>query len=194
MVDLKGQYVKIKKEIDNSIEEVFNSAQFIKGPVVQELERDLSLYLGGTHVISCANGTDALQIALMALDLSPGDEVILPAFNYVAAAEVISLLDLKPIMVDVDYSSYNISIIDLEEHITPKTKAIIPVHLFGQSADMDGIMSLAELYNLYVIEDNAQAIGASFISTSGMIQKTGTVGHIGCTSFFPSKNLGCFGD
>jgi UDP-2-acetamido-2-deoxy-ribo-hexuluronate aminotransferase len=193
MVDLKGQYKNIKSEIDNAISIVVNSASFINGPAVKEFSANLATYLGVKHVIPCANGTDALQIAFMALNLMPDDEVIVPGFTYVATAEVIALLGLKPIIVDVNADNFNINLKEIEKHITPKTKAIIPVHLFGQSTDMEGIMVLAKKYNLYVIEDNAQAIGSNCI-VNGIIHKTGTIGHIGCTSFFPSKNLGCYGD
>jgi len=194
MVDLKSQYTQIKDEIDNAVIKVIESTQFINGYAVKEFQQDLEAYLQVKHVIPCANGTDALQIALMALDLVPGDEVIVPAFTYVATAEVIGLLRLSPVMVDVDPASFNLDTNSIEAAITPRTKAIVPVHLFGQSADMEKIMDLANRYNLYVIEDNAQAIGADFTFSNGVRAKTGTIGHIGCTSFFPSKNLGCFGD
>ena len=194
MLDLKGQYDKIKDEIDIRIQEVIDSARFIKGPIVAEFESDLSRYLGGTHVISCGSGTDALQIALMALDLKCGDHVIIPAFNYISTIEVIVLLGLVPILVDVDPDTYNISISEIDRSITEKTKAIVPVHLFGQAADMEEIMSLAQRHGLYVIEDNAQSFGARYTSSNGHTSKTGTIGHIGCTSFFPTKTLGCYGD
>ena len=194
MVDLKGQYQKIKNEIDAEIKEVLDSAWFIKGPKVAAFEADLANYLDVKHVISCANGTDALQVAMMALGLQPGDEVIVPAFTYVATAEVIALLRLNPIMIDVDPDSFNSTAALVEAAITPKTKAIVPVHLYGQSADMEGIMAVAKKHNLYVIEDNAQAIGSDYTFSNGKIQKSGTIGNIGCTSFFPSKNLGCYGD
>jgi len=194
MVDLKGQYQNIKEEIEYSINEVLDSAHFIKGPVVAKFEKNLSSYLKVKHVISCANGTDALQIALMSLDLKEGDEVIVPSFTYVATAEVIALLKLTPVMVEVDPNTFNITAEIIEEAITPKTKVIVPVHLFGQCSDIEGIMSLAQNYNLYVVEDNAQAIGSDYTFSNGQIKKSGTIGHIGCTSFFPSKNLGCFGD
>jgi dTDP-4-amino-4,6-dideoxygalactose transaminase len=194
MVDLKSQYQAIKSEVDRSVIDVMSSAQFIKGPKVSDFEHHLAEYLGVKHVISCANGTDALQIALMALDLNPGDEVIVPAFTYVATAEVIALLGLSPVMVDVDANSFNITADHIEGAITKRTKAIVPVHLFGQSADMEEIMLLAKKYGLKVIEDNAQAIGAEYTFKSNKVQKVGTIGDIGCTSFFPSKNLGCFGD
>lgn len=194
MVDLKNQYLNIKTEIDLAIQEVLDSARFIKGPKVQAFEHHLASYLGVEEVISCANGTDALQIAMMALDLQGGDEVIVPAFTYVATAEVIALLGLKPVMIDVDENDFNITAALIEKAITPKTKAIVPVHLFGQCSDMEGIMELANRHNLYVIEDNAQAIGATYTYKNGKQQKAGTIGHIGTTSFFPSKNLGCYGD
>lgn len=194
MVDLKGQYIKIKAEIDHSIQQTIDDMQFIGGQKVHEFKTSLESYLNVKYVIPCANGTDALQIALMALDLKPGDEVIVPSFTYVATAEVIGLLGLKPIMVDVDYSNFNIDTRNIESYISEKTKAIVPVHLFGQSAPMKEIMQLARKFNLYVIEDNAQALGAEFKSKKGTKIKLGTIGDIGCTSFFPSKNLGCFGD
>jgi UDP-2-acetamido-2-deoxy-ribo-hexuluronate aminotransferase len=194
MVDLKSQYKKIKTEIDEAVISCISSTSFINGPAVKEFQLNLEQYLGVKHVIPCANGTDSLQIAMMALDLKPGDEVICPAFTYVATAEVIGLLGLTPIMVDVDPDTFNIDAADIEKAITPKTKAIVPVHLYGQSCDMEPIMKLAEQYNLYVIEDNAQAIGADYTFSNGMSAKTGTIGHIGSTSFFPSKNLGCYGD
>lgn len=193
MVDLQRQYQHIQREIDDAILDVVRSCRFIKGPVVEAFEDELAQYLNIQHVISCANGTDALQIALMALDLKPGDEVIVPAFTYVATAEVIGLLKLKPVMVDVDLHSFNITADKIREAVTERTKAIVPVHLFGQSAPMDPIMDVAEQHQLFVVEDNAQAIGSSY-GQDGKMKKTGTIGHIGCTSFFPSKNLGCFGD
>jgi UDP-2-acetamido-2-deoxy-ribo-hexuluronate aminotransferase len=194
MVDLKGQYNKIKTEIDQSVISCIASTSFINGPAVKEFQLNLEQYLGVKHVIPCANGTDSLQIAMMALDLKPGDEVICPAFTYVATAEVIGLLGLTPIMVDVDPQTFNITAKDIEKAITSKTKAVVPVHLYGQSCDMEPIMKLAEKYNLFVIEDNAQAIGADYTFSNGRVAKTGTIGHIGSTSFFPSKNLGCYGD
>ncbi len=194
MVDLGTQYAKIKPEIDASIQEVLNSSIFIGGPVVNAFRTNLENYLGVKHVIPCANGTDALQIALMALGLQPGDEVILPAFTYVATAEVIALLRLVPVMVDVNLNDFNINLDEIKKNIGPKTKAIVPVHLFGQSSQMEEIMAIAKEHNLYVVEDNAQAIGSDYFSQNGTTQKTGTIGHIGCTSFFPSKNLGCYGD
>lgn len=194
MVDLKGQYHRMKDEIDEAILSCVESTRFIKGPVVEAFEDSLGKYLGVEHVISCANGTDALQIALMALGLERGDEVIVPSFTYVATAEVVALLGLTPVMVDVDPQSFNIDVVKAREAITPKTKAIVPVHLFGQNADMEPLMALAEKHDLFVIEDNAQAIGSSFKWSSGKVQSSGSVGHIGSTSFFPSKNLGCYGD
>ena len=194
MVDLKGQYAKIQREIDESVLSSIREAQFINGPQVAAFANELSQYLEGAYVIPCANGTDALQIAMMALDLKPGDEVIVPAFTYVATAEVIGLLQLKPVMVDVNPDSFNITADTIRLAITSKTKAIVPVHLFGQCADMEPILTLAKEMGLYVIEDTAQAIGASYTFKDGSIRKAGTMGHIGCTSFFPSKNLGCYGD
>lgn len=194
MVDLKGQYMKIKPEVDAAIQDVIDNTAFINGPVVKEFAQNLSDYMGGCHVIPCANGTDALQIALMALDLKPGDEVIVPAFTYVASAEVIGLLGLTPVMVDVDYDTFNVTVDNIKKALSDKTKAIIPVHLFGQSCDMDPILAFAKEHKLYVIEDNAQAIGAEYTFSDGHKEKTGTMGTIGCTSFFPSKNLGCYGD
>ena len=194
MVDLKSQYHKIKDQIDLAVIECIESTAFINGPAVKEFQTDLELYLRVKHVIPCANGTDSLQIAMMALELQPGDEVICPAFTYVATAEVIGLLGLTPVMVDVDPKTFNITAKDIEKSITPKTKAIVPVHLYGQSCDMEPIMKLASKYNLFVIEDNAQAIGADYTFSDGRTAKTGTIGNIGSTSFFPSKNLGCYGD
>ena len=194
MVDLIGQYHKIKEEIDIEIAKVVDSCYFVGGPIIKDFERNLAEYLGVKHVIACANGTDALQIALMALGLQPGDEVIVPSFTYVATAEVIGLMNLKPVMVDSNLEDFNVTADLIRPHITSKTKAIVPVHLFGQCCDMDGIMKLAEEYNLYVIEDNAQAIGAAYTFPNGNIESAGGIGHIGTTSFFPSKNLGCFGD
>jgi UDP-2-acetamido-2-deoxy-ribo-hexuluronate aminotransferase len=194
MVDLKGQYEKIKNEVDAGIQEVINTTAFINGPAVKEFQARLEEYLHVKHVIPCANGTDALQIAMMALGLKPGDEVITASFTYVATAEVIGLLGLVPVLVDVNPDTFDIDIDALERNITDKTKAIVPVHLFGQCADMDRIMSIAKKHQLYVIEDVAQAIGADYKHADGKISKAGTIGHIGCTSFFPSKNLGCYGD
>ena len=194
MVDLKGQYNKIKTEIDQAVISCIASTSFINGPAVKEFQLNLEHYQGVKHVIPCANGTDSLQIAMMALDLKPGDEVICPAFTYVATAEVIGLLGLTPVMVDVDPNTFNFTATAVEKAITSKTKAVVPVHLYGQSCDMEPIMKLAEKHNLYVIEDNAQAIGANYTFSDGRVAKTGTIGHIGSTSFFPSKNLGCYGD
>jgi len=194
MVDLKGQYEKIKTEVDEGIQNVINSTAFINGPQVKEFQADLERYLNVKHVIPCANGTDALQIAMMALGLKPGDEVITASFTYVATAEVIGLLGLTPVLVDVYPDTFDIDVEAIERNITPKTKAIVPVHLFGQCADMERIMALAKKHNLYVIEDVAQAIGADYTFKNGTTQKAGTIGNVGCTSFFPSKNLGCYGD
>ena len=194
MVDLKSQYNKIKNEIDEAVISCISSTSFINGPEVKQLQYNLEKYLGVKHIIPCANGTDSLQIAMMALGLKAGDEVICPAFTYVATAEVIGLLGLNPVMVDVDPMTFNLTAKEVEKAITPKTKAIVPVHLYGQSCDMESIMQVASKYNLYVIEDNAQAIGADYTFSDGRISKTGTIGHIGSTSFFPSKNLGCYGD
>jgi UDP-2-acetamido-2-deoxy-ribo-hexuluronate aminotransferase len=194
MVDLKGQYACIQQEIDKAVLSAIRESQFINGPQVSNFTDELSQYLEGAHVIPCANGTDALQIAMMALDLKPGDEVIVPSFTYVATAEVIGLLQLKPVMVDVDPESFTITAEKIREAITNKTKAVVPVHLFGQCADMEPILDLAKEIGLYVIEDSAQAIGASYKFKDGTVKKAGTLGHIGCTSFFPSKNLGCYGD
>lgn len=194
MVDLKGQYLKIKSEIDAEIKRCIDTTAFINGPQVDEFKSGLSAYLDAKHIITCANGTDALQLALMALELSQGDEVIVPSFTYVATTEVIALLGLTPVMVDVDPDTFNITAELIKSAITSKTKVIVPVHLFGQSANMEEIMAIAKEYDLYVIEDNAQAIGATYTFSDGTQQKAGTIGHIGCTSFFPSKNLGCYGD
>jgi UDP-2-acetamido-2-deoxy-ribo-hexuluronate aminotransferase len=194
MVDLKSQYLNIKTEVDRAILQVLDHGQFINGPEVKEFQESLQQYLGVKYVIPCANGTDALQIALMAIDAKPGDEVIVPAFTYVATAEVIGLLRLNPIIIDADYDSFLATPDLIEKAITPRTKAIVPVHLYGQSTQMDQIMAIANKHDIFVIEDNAQAIGADFIHPTGEKQKTGTLGHIGCTSFFPSKNLGCYGD
>jgi dTDP-4-amino-4,6-dideoxygalactose transaminase len=194
MVDLKTQYQHIKDALAVEIQDVLDTCQFIGGPKVNAFKESLEQYLGVKHVIPCANGTDALQIAMMALGLKPGDEVIVPAFTYVATAEVIGLLGLTPVMTDVDPHTFNITADLIARHITPRTKAIVPVHLFGQSADMEPILALAAKHNLYIIEDNAQAIGADYTFADGSVQKTGAMGHFGCTSFFPSKNLGCYGD
>lgn len=194
IVDLKGQYDRIKSEIDRAVLDCIASAAFINGPQVKEFQQNLENYLKVKHVIPCANGTDALQIAMMALDLKEGDEVIVPSFTYVATAEVIALLRLKPVLIEVDENTFNATAEIIEKAITPKTRAVVPVHLFGQSSDMEPIMRIAEKHNLFVIEDNAQAIGADYTFSDGTTKKTGTIGHIGCTSFFPSKNLGCYGD
>jgi dTDP-4-amino-4,6-dideoxygalactose transaminase len=194
MVDLKGQYASIKEVVNSSIQEVIDNASFINGPKVKEFQANLEAYLGIKHVIPCANGTDALQIAMMGLGLKPGDEVITADFTFAATVEVIALLGLTPVLVDVDPNKFNINIEAVKKAITPKTKAIVPVHLFGQCANMDAIMELAEAHNLFVIEDNAQAIGATFTSKDGSKAKAGTIGHVASTSFFPSKNLGCYGD
>ena len=194
MVDLQTQYHHIKEELDADLIDCIESTAFINGPSVKNFQKSLETYLNVKHVIPCANGTDALQIAMMALGLKRGDEIIVPSFTYVATAEVIGLLGLKPVMIDVDPHTFNVTADIIEEAITPKTKAIVPVHLFGQSADMDSIMAVAHKHKLWVIEDNAQAIGADYTSKDGTIKKAGTIGHIGCTSFFPSKNLGCYGD
>jgi len=194
MVDLKTQYLNMKEEIDQAILEVVGSCAFINGPKVKEFQTSLERYLNVNHVIPCANGTDALQIALMALGLKPGDEVIVPAFTYVATAEVIALLKLKPIMVDVRPDTFDLSAEIVEKAITPNTKVIVPVHLFGQCCDMEGIMEVAKKHNLFVIEDNAQAIGADYTFKNGRVKKAGTIAHIGTTSFYPAKNLGAYGD
>lgn len=193
MVDLKAQYLEIKEDIDASIQEVIDNTAFVRGKVVFEFEKELADYLKVKHVISCGNGTDALQVAVMSLDLSPGDEIIVPSFTYAATAEIIALLRLKPIMVDVTLDTFEINLDHLDNRVTNKTKAIIPVHLFGQCSNMDAVIQFAQKHNLSIIEDNAQAIGADYYGkmVSG---KAGTLGDIGCTSFFPSKNLGCYGD
>lgn len=194
MVDLQTQYNNIKEEIDTAINQVISSAHFINGEIVEEFADNLSQYLGVKHVIPCANGTDALQIALMSLDLKPSDEIICPDFTFISSAEVIGLLKLHPVLVDVDYNSFTSSLKNIESAVTVKTKVIIPVHLFGQAAEMEAIKELARKYNLYVIEDTAQALGADYIFSDKSRKKLGTIGTIGCTSFFPSKNLGCYGD
>jgi dTDP-4-amino-4,6-dideoxygalactose transaminase len=194
MVDLISQYEKIKPAIDEAIFSVIQNAQFINGPEVAGFQNELQDYLGIKHVIPCANGTDALQIAMMSLGLKPGDEIITPSFTYIATTEVMALLGLTPIFVDVDPNTFCINPSKIEAAITKKTKAIVPVHLYGQAADMNKIMAIAEKHQLFVIEDNAQAIGSDYHLDNGAVVKTGTIGHIGCTSFFPSKNLGCFGD
>ncbi len=194
MVDLKSQYEKIKPEIDSAINEVISSTAFINGPAVKGFQVALENYLGVKHVIPCANGTDALQISMMALGLKPGDEVIAPSFTFIATAEVIALLGLTPVLVDVEPGTFNISIDSVIKAITPRTKAIVPVHLFGQTADMDAIIETARKYKLFVIEDSCQSIGSDYQDCDGKWKKSGTIGDVGCTSFFPSKNLGCFGD
>jgi dTDP-4-amino-4,6-dideoxygalactose transaminase len=194
MVDLVGQYNHIREEVDQAIGEVVRSAAYINGAPVKLFAANLAQYLDVKHVIPCGNGTDALQIALMALDLEPGDEVIVPAFTYIAPAEAALLLRLNPVFVDVDAETFNLDASKIEAAISPKTKAIIAVHLFGQSCDMEAILAVANQHNLYVIEDNAQSIGCEYCFSDGRKAKTGTMGHIGCLSFFPSKNLGCFGD
>lgn len=194
MVDLQSQYQKIKNVVDEKVLNVMQSAQFINGPEVQQFQKELEQYLDVKHVIPCANGTDALQIALMALHLEPGDEVITADFTFAATVEVIHLLKLKSVLVDVDYDTFNIDIEKLKAAITPKTKAIIPVHLFGQCANMEAVLEVAKEHNLYVIEDNCQGIGADYKFADGTTKKSGTMGTIGVTSFFPSKNLGCYGD
>jgi dTDP-4-amino-4,6-dideoxygalactose transaminase len=194
MVDLKSQYEKIKPEIDQAIQDVVNSTAFINGPAVKGFQEDLEKYLGVKHVIPCANGTDALQVAMMALGIKPGDEVITTNFTFIATAEVIALLGFTPVVVDVDPHTFNIDPVSVRKAITPKTRAIVPVHLFGQCADMDAMMAIAEEFNLFIIEDACQAIGADYLFADGSRKKAGTIGHVGCTSFFPSKNLGCYGD
>ena len=194
MVDLKSQYEKIKETINSSIQEVLETNTYINGPQVHSFQKNLEEYLDVKHVIPCANGTDALQIAMMGLDLKPGDEVITADFTFAATVEVIALLQLVPVLVDVEMDTFNISIDAIKKAITPKTKAIVPVHLFGLAANMEAIMALAKEHNLYIIEDNAQAIGASYTFSDGSKKKAGTIGHVASTSFFPSKNLGCYGD
>ena len=194
MVDLIAQYQKIKPEVDSAILNIMENAQFINGPEVVGFQKELEEYLGVKHVVPCANGTDALQIALMAIGAKPGDEVITPSFTYIATTEVMALLGLKPVFVEVEKDSFCIDPADIEAAITDKTVAIVPVHLYGQAANMDAIMEIANRHDLKVIEDNAQAIGSDYRMADGSLKKTGGIGHIGCTSFFPSKNLGCFGD
>lgn len=194
MVDLKGQYNKIEKEVDEKVLEVLKSTAFINGPEVHAFQKDLEDYLGVKNVIPCANGTDALQIAMMGLGLKPGDEVITADFTFAATVEVIALLNLTPVLVDVEKDTFNIDINAIKKAITPKTKAIVPVHLYGQCANMDAILEIAKKHNLFVIEDTAQAIGADYTFKDGSKKKAGTIGNIGTTSFFPSKNLGCYGD
>ena len=194
MVDLQTQYQHIKEDIDRGIQAVIDSASFIKGPAVTSFQQNLEAYTGAKHVIPVGNGTDALQIALMALGLQPSDEVITPTFTFIATAEVVALLGLTPVVVDVDWDTMNISIEAVRKAITPRTKAIVPVHLFGQCADMEALMQIAKEHNLYVVEDACQAIGSRYTFSDGTTQQAATIGHIGCTSFFPSKNLGCYGD
>ena len=194
MVDLKQQYLKIKEEVDAAIAGVLDSTAFIGGPQVNDFSKSLANYLGVKHVIPCANGTDALQIAMMALELQPGDEIITPSFTYVATTEVIALLRLKPVFVEVNPQTFCVDLEVIRKAITPKTKAIVPVHLYGHAAEMEEIMAIAKEHNLFVIEDNAQAIGSDYHFKDGTKQKTGSIGTIGCISFFPSKNLGCYGD
>mgnify|MGYP003397149904 CR=1 FL=1 len=194
MVDLKSQYEHIKEQINAGIQEVLDTTAYINGPQVHEFQKSLENYLGAKHVIPCANGTDALQIAMMGLGLKAGDEVITADFTFAATVEVVALLGITPVLVDVDEDNMNISIEAIKKAITPKTKAIVPVHLFGRAANMDAIMEIAKEHNLFVIEDNAQAIGANYTWKDGSKQKVGTIGHVGATSFFPSKNLGCYGD
>lgn len=194
MVDLQSQYAKIKQDIDAGIQEVIDTAAFVKGKKVTEFQHHLEQYTGAKHVINVGNGTDALQIALMGLGLKPGDEVITPTFTFIATAEVVALLGLTPVVVDVNWDTMNMDIESVRRAITPRTKAIVPVHLFGQCADMEAIMELANEHHLYVVEDACQAIGAKYTFANGETKQAGTIGHIGCTSFFPSKNLGCYGD
>ncbi|QRA45099.1 DegT/DnrJ/EryC1/StrS family aminotransferase [Chryseobacterium cucumeris] len=194
MVDLQSQYYKIKNDVDNAVLNVMDSAAFINGPEVKSFQNELESYLDVKHVIPCANGTDALQIALMALDLKEGDEIITADFTFAATVEVIHLLKLKSVLVDVDYDTFTISTEQIKKAITPKTKAIIPVHIFGQCANMEEILKIAEEHNLYVIEDNAQAIGSEYTFSDGTVKQAGTMATVGTTSFFPSKNLGCYGD
>lgn len=194
MVDLQTQYQHIKEYIDRGIQAVIDSAAFVKGPAVTEFQSHLEAYTGAKHVITVGNGTDALQIALMGLGLKPGDEVITPTFTFIATAEVVALLGLTPVVVDVDWDTMNISVEAIRKAITPRTKAIVPVHLFGQCADMEPIMAIAREHHLYVVEDACQAIGAQYTFSDGTTRQAGTMGDIGCTSFFPSKNLGCYGD
>lgn len=194
MVDTKTQYLKIKDQVDDGIQKVLDSAAYINGKPVHNFAQNLSRYLGVKHTIPCGNGTDALQIAMMALDLQPGDEVITPSFTYIATTEVIALLRLTPVFVDVDKATFCIDPQEIEKAITPETKAIVPVHLYGQAANMEEIMAIANKRNLFVIEDNAQAIGCDYTFSDGTVKKTGTIGTIGATSFYPSKNLGAFGD
>lgn len=194
MVDTVSQYARIRKEVDAAIQEVLETGIYIGGPWVNRFREDLAAYLGAKHVIACANGTDALQVALMALDLQPGDEVITSPFTFIATVEVIALLGLVPVFADIDPDTFNIDPTKIEARITPRTKCIIPVHLFGQNSDMEAIMAIADRHKLWVVEDNAQAIGADYTFSDGRSLKGGVIGHIGCTSFYPSKNLGAYGD
>lgn len=194
MVDLKSQYEKIKTEVDKGIQEVIDTTSFVKGGKVVDFQKNLEQYLGVKHVIPTGNGTDALQIALMGLGLKPGDEVITPTFTFISTAEVVALLGLTPVVVDVDEDTFNMSVEAVKKAITPKTKAIVPVHLFGQCADMEALLALAKEHNLYVVEDACQAIGSKYTFSDGTVRQAGCIGNIGCTSFFPSKNLGCYGD
>jgi len=194
MVDLNGQYQGIKTQVNSSIAQILETSAFINGPEVHAFQKEMEIYLGVKHVIPCANGTHALQIAIMGLGLQPGDEIITADFTFAATVEVIALLQLTPVLVDVELDTFNIDPTAIEKAITPKTKAIVPVHLFGQCANMDAIMEIAKKHNLYVVEDNAQGIGADYTSTKGDKQKAGTMGQVAATSFFPSKNLGCYGD
>lgn len=194
MVDLQTQYLRIKDEIDRGIQQVIDSAAFVKGPKVNEFQKHLEEWTGSKHVIAVGNGTDALQIALMGLGLKAGDEVITPTFTFIATAEVVALLGLTPVVVDVDKETMNISVESIRKAITPRTKAIVPVHLFGQCAPMEEILAIAKEHHLYVVEDACQAIGAEYRFSDGRVMQAGTMGDIGCTSFFPSKNLGCYGD
>jgi len=194
MVDLQSQYARIKQDIDAGIQEVINSAAFVKGAKVTDFQHHLEQYTGAKHVIPVGNGTDALQIALMGLGLKAGDEVITPTFTFIATAEVVALLGLRPVVVDVDWETMNMDVEAVRRAITPRTKAIVPVHLFGQCADMEALTALAEEHHLYIVEDACQAIGARYTFSNGKTKQAGTIGHIGCTSFFPSKNLGCYGD
>ena len=194
MVDLKGQYMKIKEEVDAAIGEGISSTAFVKGPKVKVFEEHLAEYLGVKHVISCANGTEAIQLALMAMGLKPGDEVITPTFTFIATAEVVALLGLKPVVVDVDPETFCMDPKSVRKAITKRTKAIVPVHLFGQNAPMEELMSLADEYGLKVVEDACQSMGSDYLFANGKRKKSGTLGDVGCTSFFPSKNLGCYGD
>jgi len=194
MVDLNGQYQAIKEQVNASIDSILETSAFINGPEVKEFQKELEAYLKVKHVIPCANGTDALQIAMMGLGLKPGDEVITSDFTFAATVEVIALLQLTPVLVDVEPDTFNIDVAAIERAITPKTKAIVPVHLFGQCANIEAIVDLAEKHDIFVIEDNAQAIGANYTYKDGKKEKAGTIGHVGSTSFFPSKNLGCYGD